>query len=373
MSRPRVMILTVAVTLWCACAPRPATETPPPSVAATSPAGPTVERFITDTMRVLGAPGASICVIRDGRIVWSRAFGLADLEQDVPATTETRFRIGSVSKSLTSVAIGRLVQDGQLDLDSPVQRYVPGFPEKRYSITVRQLAGHLAGIRHYDTGEFENREHYATLTEGLAIFAADSLLFEPGTQFNYSSYGYNLLGAVIEGASGRSYLEYMRHEVLDPAGMIHTSFEHPDSIIPSRGRYYTRADSTGPMINAPYVDNTYKWPSGGFLSTAEDLARFGDRLLRGELLRPETVELLWTPMRTTDGTPTEYAIGWTVERDSLGRRRVRHSGGSVGGTAHLIIYPDQRVVVAVLVNSDYTFINAIPRYAEPFLAAVPQR
>jgi serine beta-lactamase-like protein LACTB, mitochondrial len=296
MSRSRAVFISAAVVVWCACAPRPTAEAVPPSGLSLEEAERTVEQFITDTMRVLGAPGASICVIRDARIAWSRAFGLADLEQSVPVTTETRFRIGSVSKSLTSVAIGRLVQDGQLDLDSPVQRYVPSFPQKRYPITVRQVAGHLAGIRHYDTGEFENREHYATVSEGLAIFAADSLLFEPGTQFSYSSYGYNLLGAVIEGASGRSYLQYMRDQVLNPAGMTHTSFEHPESIIPKRGRYYTRTDSTGPTINAPYVDNTYKWPSGGFLSTAEDLARFGDRLLRGELLRPGTVALLWTPM-----------------------------------------------------------------------------
>ena len=367
MSRWRMAITTLGMVVWCACAPRPATDAPlPPNVSAAH-AVRAVERFITDTMGVLGAPGAAVCVIREGRILWSRGFGLADLEQGVPVTAETRFRIGSVSKALTSVAVGRLVQDGRLDLDSPVQRYVPGFPAKRYPITVRHVAGHLAGIRHYLPGEFENREHYPTITQGLAIFAADSLLFEPGTAFAYSSYGYNLLGAVIEGASGRSYVEYMAESVLGPAGMTHTSPEHPDSIIPGRGRYYTRADSTGPIVNAPFVDNTYKWPSGGYLSTAEDLARFGDRLLRGELLRAETLELLWTSMRTSDGTATDYGIGWTVERDSLGRRRARHSGGSVGGTAHLIIYPDDRLVVAVLVNSDYTFSNAIPRYAEPFL------
>ena len=368
MSRSRMAITTVAVTFWCACAPRPTADEPAPSNATIGQAVRTVEQFITDTMQVLGAPGASICVVRDGQVVWSHASGFADLEQKVPVSAETRFRIGSVSKSLTSVAIGRLVQDGQLDLDSPVQRYAPSFPVKRYPITVRQVAGHLAGIRHYLTGEFENREHYGTVSEGLAIFAADSLLFQPGTEFSYTSYGYNLLGAVIEGASGRSYLEYMRDAVLMPAGMTHTSPEHPDSIIPNRGRYYTRADSTGPILNAPYVDNTYKWPSGGYLSTAEDLARFGDRLLRGQVLRPETVESLWTSMRTSNGTPTEYGIGWTVERDSVGRRRVRHAGGSVGGTAHLIIYPEERLVVAVLVNSDYTFINAIARYAEPFLS-----
>jgi serine beta-lactamase-like protein LACTB len=367
MSRSRMAITMVSVTFWCACAPRPTTEGLAPSNPSTSQSVRAVEQFITDTMRILGAPGASICVVRGGQVVWSHAFGFADLEQNVPATTETRFRIGSVSKSLTSVAIGRLVQDGQLDLDSPVQRYAPRFPVKRYPITVRQVAGHLAGIRHYLTNEFENREHYGTVNEGLTIFAADSLLFPPGTDYSYSSYGYNLLGAVIEGASGRPYRAYMHDVVLSPAGMRHTSPEHPDSIIPHRGRYYTRADSTGPIVNALYVDNTYKWPSGGYLSTAEDLARFGDRLLRGQLLRPETVELLWTSMRTSNGTLTEYGIGWTVERDSVGRRRVRHSGGSVGGTAHLIIYPDERLVVAVLVNSDYTFINAIHRYAEPFL------
>jgi CubicO group peptidase (beta-lactamase class C family) len=343
------------------------------STAPTTAVTTQVARFITDTMRVLGAPGASICVMRGGEIVWSAGFGTADLEQRVPVTTATRFRIGSVSKALTSVAVGRLVEAGQLDLDSPVQRYVPRFPLKRHPITVRQLAGHLAGIRHYETGEFENQRHYADMTEGLAMFAADSLLFEPGTRYSYSSFGYNLLGAVVEGAAGRPFLEYMRMAVLEPAGMVHTAAEHPDSIIPGRARYYTRADSTGPIVHARYVDNTYKWASGGFVSTAEDLARFGDRLLRGELLRPGTVELLWTSMRTSDGVATEYGIGWTVERDSVGRRRVRHSGGSVGGTAHLIIYPDDSVVVAVLVNSDYSFIRAISRYAEPFLHSTDLR
>ena len=318
-------------------------------------------------MRVLGAPGAAICVMRDGRIVWSAGFGMADLEQQVPVTTTTRFRIGSVSKALTSVALGRLVETGRLDLDAPVQRYVPGFPVKRYPVTVRQVAGHLAGIRHYQEGEFENQKHYASQTEGLAMFARDSLLFEPGTSFEYSSFGYNLLGAVVEGATGGDFRTYMSEQVFRRAGMIHTSAEHPDSIIPGRGRHYTRPDSTGPVVNAIYVDNTYKWASGGFVSTPEDLARFGDALLRGKLVKPETRDLLWTSMHTADGEATEYGIGWTVEADSAGRRRVRHSGGSVGGTAHLIIYPDQRTIVALLVNSDYTFVGAIKRYAEPFV------
>ncbi len=363
--KPRTTILLYLLACG-ACAPPPAGQ-PPAPVASTHLAIESVSRFITDTMRVLGAPGAAICVMRDGRIVWSAGFGMADLEQQVPVTTTTRFRIGSVSKALTSAALGRLVETGQLDLDAPVQRYVPGFPVKRYPVTVRQVAGHLAGIRHYLEGEFENQKHYPSQTEGLAMFARDSLLFEPGTNFEYSSFGYNLLGAVVEGATGGDFRTYMNEQVFRRAGMTHTTAEHPDSIIPGRGRYYTRTDSTGPIVNAIYVNNTYKWASGGFVSTPEDLARFGDALLQGKLVKPETRDLLWTSMHTADGAATEYGIGWTVEADSAGRRRVRHSGGSVGGTAHLIIYPEQRTVVALVVNSDYTFVRAIRRYAEPFV------
>ena len=363
----RRIAVAAALLLACARGSGPESRRVAPDAAGTERAIENVRRFITDTLRVLRAPGAAICVVRDGRVVWSEGIGMADLEQRVPVTTATRFRVGSVSKSLTSVALGRLDDMGKLNWDAPVQRYVPAFPVKRYPITVRQVAGHLAGIRHYRGDEFENRKHYNSVTDGLAIFAADSLLFEPGTQFEYSSYGYNLLSAVIEGASGETFLRFMKEQVFDPAGMTHTVAEEPDSVIPERGRYYTRVDSTGPVINAPFVDNTYKWASGGFLSTAEDLARFGQRLLEGRLLRKDTRDLLWTSMRTSDGKPTEYGVGWTVETDSLGHRRMRHSGGSVGGTAQLVIYPDDGVVVALLVNSDYTFVRAISRYAEPFL------
>ena len=366
LSRSRVVLAAVAL-LACAPPGGPGLEPPPPAASSTQRVVSAVRQFITDTLSVLRAPGAAICVIQDGRIVWSTGIGMADLEQRVPVTTTTKFRIGSVSKALTAVALGRLYESGRLDWDAPVQRYVPAFPVKRFPITVRQVAGHLAGIRHYLPGEFENQKHYATVTEGLTIFADDSLLFEPGTRYGYSSYGYNLLAAVIEGASGEPYLSFMAKHVFEPAGMTHTVAEHPDSVILERGRYYTRADSTGPVVNAPFVDNTYKWASGGFLSTADDLARFGQRLLEGRIVRKETLDLLWTSMRTTDGKTTDYGIGWSVESDSLGRRRVRHSGGSVGGTAHLIIYPDAALVVAVLVNSDFTFIQALSRYAEPFL------
>ncbi len=323
--------------------------------------------FIRDTMAVLRAPGASITVIRDGVRIWSEGFGLADVEQGVPATPHTRFRVASVSKSLTSIALGQLVEQGRLDLDAPIQRYVPNFPEKRWPITVRQLAGHIAGIRHYREGEFAITRHYATVLNGLGIFADDSLLFEPGTRYSYSSYGWNLISAAIERASGEPFLGYMAHHVFGPAGMIGTLPEFADSIIPGRAHYYIHATDGAPAENAPYVDNSYKWAGGGFLSTSEDLARFGRVLLDGRLLKPETLRLLWTSQRLSSGEETGYGMGWRTARDAAGRWRVSHTGGGMGATSHLIIYPDQHLIVALLVNSDQTFISALPRIAELFL------
>jgi CubicO group peptidase (beta-lactamase class C family) len=361
-------------------AARPALAGDPGAEPAYAAAIAEARRLILDTMRVVGAPGAQITVLRDGEVVWSEGFGWADLEQRVPVTPLTRFRVGSVSKSLTAAALGLLVEEGKLDLDAPVQRYVPGFPRKRWPVTTRQAAGHLAGIRHYLPGEFESRRHYATVAEGLAIFQADTLLFEPGTRYAYSSYGYNLVSAVLEGASRRPFLALMHERVFAPLGMRHTVAEHVDSLIPFRARFYTRdttggraGSAAGGIVNAPWVDNSYKWAGGGFLSTTEDLARFAQGLLAGRLLKAETLRLLWTSQRTRDGKETGYGIGWSVTTDSAGRRRVGHTGGSMGGTANLIVYPEQRLVVALLVNSDHTFIGAAPRIAEGFLRAAPAR
>ncbi len=323
--------------------------------------------FVLDTMAQLKAPGASITVIRDGVMIWSEGFGFADLEQRVPVTTLTRFRIGSVSKPLTSIALGLLVEEGKLDLDAPVQRYLPDFPVKQWPITTRQVAGHLAGIRHYRGDEFASARHYDTVRDGLAIFANDSLLFEPETQYSYSTYGWNLISAVIESASGESFLPYMARRVFGPAGMTRTVPEFNDSLIPFRARFYVHADSAAPATNAPYVDNSYKWAGGGLLSTTEDLARLGRKLLEGKLLRSGTRDLLWRSQQTRDGKTTDYGMGWRSGRDAQGRRWIGHTGGAMGGTANLMIFPDQRVIIAVLVNSDQTFISAAPRIAGLFL------
>jgi serine beta-lactamase-like protein LACTB, mitochondrial len=303
-------------------------------------------------MRRSGIPGASVTVLRDGRQIWSEGLGTADLESKIPVTTLTKFRIGSVSKPIAAVAMAALVEDGKLDLDAPIQRYVPSFPAKGYTVTTRQVAGHLAGIRHYRGDEFYSRKHYDNVTDALEIFANDSLVSPPGTKYNYSTYGFVLLSAIVEGAAREPFLRFVQRRVFDQIGMRNTTAEFSDSIISNRARFYTRKDSLSVIVNAPWVDNSNKWAGGGFISTTQDLARFGQALLEGKVLKPSTIEMLWTPQHTADGKATTYGMGWAVNTDSAGRRMISHSGGSVGGTAMLIVYPKERMVFAFLFNAD---------------------
>lgn len=323
--------------------------------------------IVIDSMATGKIPGVSITVTRDGKTIWSEGFGFADLEQRVPATPQTKFRVGSVSKAMTSAALGLLWEEGRLHFDSTVQTYVPTFPRKRWPVTVRQVAGHLAGIRHYRGLEMLISKSYPTVSSSLAIFQDDSLLSPPGSRYFYSSYGWNLLSAAVEGASGEEFLSFMHRRVFAPLGMTQTVADHVDSLISRRARWYTE-DSVGRTINAPFVDNSYKWAGGGFLSTTEDLAAFGNAMLAGTLLRKATVDTLWKVQRLNDGRPTVYGIGWFNRPDSKGRPTVGHSGGSIGGTAQLLIWPEQGLVLAMLVNSDQRFIHHAYRIAEEFLS-----
>lgn len=312
-----------------------------------------VRAIAAELMTEAGLPGLSIAVGVDGRIVFSQGFGYADLENRVPVTPLTRMRIGSVSKPVTAAAIGLLYEQGRLDLDAPVQRYVPSFPEKRWPITVRQIAGHIAGIRHYAGDEFASRRRYATVLGGLEIFQDDTLLFEPGTDYSYSSYGWNLLSAVVEAAAGVEFLSYMRRAVWEPLGMNSIVAEHTDSVIPWRASFYERGGDEEPLLNATYVDNSYKWAGGGFVSNTEDLVRFGFAHIQPGFLEPETVQTLFTSQRLRSGEETGYGIGWNSDGDDAGRRIINHTGGSVGGRAVLLLYPDDGVVVAMLSNAGH--------------------
>ena len=296
-----------------------------------------------------GYPGIAIAVAVDGETVWSEGFGYANLEHRVPMQPSVKFRVGSISKSLTAAAVARLVEDGSLDPDAPVQEYVPSFPEKSHPITTRQLGGHLAGIRHYRGNENFIRDPYPTVLDGLTIFADDPLLHEPGTMFAYTSYGFNLLSAVVEGAAKKPFLDYMREAVFRPLGLRDTVADFVVPIIAGRTSYYVR-DDAGSVVNAPWVDNSYKWAGGGFLSTTGDVLAFANAHLDDEFLSEASRKLLFTEQRTRDGEGVGYGLGWFIRTREDGRRLLSHSGGSVGGTSLMVMEPESRVVVVGLIN-----------------------
>ena len=296
-----------------------------------------------------GYPGIAIAVSVAGETVWSEGFGYANLEHRVPMQPSVKFRVGSISKSLTAAAVARLVENGRLDLDAPIQQYVPSFPEKSHPITTRQLGGHLAGIRHYQGDENFIRDPYPTVLDGLSIFADDPLLHEPGTAFAYTSYGFNLLSAVVEGAAKKPFLDHMREAVFRPLGLRDTVADFVTPIIPGRTSYYVR-DAAGSAVNAPWVDNSYKWAGGGFLSTTGDVLAFANAHLDDDFLTEASRKLLFTEQKTRDGAGVGYGLGWFIRTREDGRRLLSHSGGSVGGTSLMVIEPESRVVVVGLIN-----------------------
>ena len=309
------------------------------------------------TMMIAGnIPGLAVTVAVDGAIVWSEGFGYADREREIPACPETRFRVGSIANLFTASAMARLYETGLLDLDAPVQKYVPDFPNKDVVITARMLASHRSGIRDYhDDSEAINTKRYDTVTASLEKFRNDPLIFEPDSDFLYSNYGYVLLSAIIEGASGESFLEYMRVEIFRPLRMFLTAEIRPDTRAPRESACYdndTPFSPDGAVRLSPYNDFSAKWASGGFLSTAEDMVRFGFAHmtpLNHGFLRPQTLDLLFTPRSGLPGFAGS-GMAWMTARDLHLRRVHFHFGASSGGTALLAIYPDEKVCVAIAAN-----------------------
>lgn len=325
----------------------------------TSDAGSKYRDHANAFMATSDVPGMAVSIYKKGEIIFSEGFGYADIEQEVPVEpASTKFRIASISKTVSMDALAQLVEEGKLDIDKEVQAYVPDFPKKRWPLTTRLVGGHIAGIRHYRGDEFLSSKFYPTVKEGLDIFKDDTLLFEPGTKYSYSSYGFNLISAVIESAAGEPFLDYMQKTVFDKLNMNNTQPEFMDKIIAHRGRYYVRTDDG--VVNAPFVDNSYKWAGGGFLSTSEDLITFAKAHLKPGHLKQETLDLLTTSQKLADGSETGYGIGWVTNTDKQGHHWIGHSGGAVGGTSKMVIYPDEDIIVVILTNISSAGFGELP-------------
>jgi serine beta-lactamase-like protein LACTB len=315
-----------------------------------------IESAVSKFMATTHVPGVAVAVVENGVYEWAEGFGMADVENNVPVSEHTLFRLGSISKPITAIAAMELWERGKLDLDVPVQKYCPSFPQKSQPITTRELLGHLAGIRHYksdsqDDPEIGNTHHFDNpIGAGLDFFKDDPLVSPPGTHFHYSTQGYTVVGCAIEGASGTKYVDFVLKNVIVPADMRSTQTDDRFAIIPYRTRFYQKTES-GTVTNADFLDSSYKIPGGGWLSSAEDMARFEVAILNDTLLRRATRDLMWTPLKPSDGSEDTYGLGWGVS-SADGFLEFGHTGGQQGTSTAFFVAPASRTGVVVLTNME---------------------
>ena len=321
-----------------------------------------IEKAVASFMSANSVPGLSAAVVLDGEPRWSQGFGMADLENSSPATSSTLFRLGSISKPISATAVLQLWERGKLDLDAPVQKYCAEFPKKEWPITTRQLLGHLGGIRHYspdgkgDVPE-DSARHFSGMTESLQLFANDPLVAKPGSKFNYSTYGYTLIGCVFEGAASEKFTAYLGKNVFEPAGMDQTRDDDFFTVIPHRTRWYHK-DKSGIVRNAGVLDSSYKIPGGGIISSADDMAKFEAAILADKLLKRGTRDLMWTSLKTADGKETGYGLGWGI-MDKFGLHILAHTGGQQGTSTAFAVVPSRNAGVVVLCSMDNVDVDQL--------------
>jgi len=301
-------------------------------------------------------PGLSVAVAVDGAMVWVEGFGYADVDH-APVTPLTRFRLGALSKPLTATAAALLYERGRLDLDAPVQRYVPAYPHKQWTITTRQLMGDVAGVHRIrgDNNDAMPVEHCESLDEAVAMLKDEPLLFEPGTEHRYSIWGWVLVSAAVEGAAGESLSRFMLRQVFEPLAMERTSVAETEGL--DEVASYNLGSVLGARlgIKKASLQPDYSCVAGGgaFLSTPSDLVRFGSAMLKPGLLKASTIAAFQTPTRLASGASTTYALGWTVGTMQLAgkpARIVSHRGSPRGGSVSLLIFPDLGLTVAAAAN-----------------------
>ena len=293
--------------------------------------------------------GLSVAVGIDGEIVWAEGFGFADIESSLPVTPNHRFRTGTASIVFTSAAIGLLLDEGRLKLDDEIQRYVPEFPTKQWPVTVRQAMGDVAGLKGEDPDDgVLTSSHCERPADAVALFAKEPLLFQPGTEYRASTFGWALLSAVVEAAADTPFAAFLNERILRPLGMLDTFKESVTNPPPDAATSYNPRFAANPVYGIkplPKFDYSCHAGSNGFLSTPSDLVRFGMAINRGKLLSPQTVQTLQTPQRLASGQQTSYGLGWDLKTVTLAGQQVQAAGHNghfwVEEVASLLTFPER--------------------------------
>jgi CubicO group peptidase (beta-lactamase class C family) len=341
-----------------------------PSVDDSASASPTERDTVAPAERVdayLNAeisrqriPGLALAVVKDGRLVLAKGYGLASVELNVPVTPETVFEIGSLTKQFTATAIMMLVEQGKLGLDEKINQRLTGLPEAWKDVTVRHLLTHTSGIKSYTS--LADFPHLAITPTSLAEMVRATgqfpLEFPSGQGWQYSNSGYYLLGWVVEEASGQSYPEFLNAHIFRPLGMSSTQVNDPRRLVKNRAVGYTRED--GQLRNAPYVDMSWPYAAGAIVSNVIDLAKWDAAISSHRLITSSSLEQMWTPVALTSGRTVPYGFGWDLSPTN-GRQTMAHGGSIPGFLTFMARYPEDRLTVIVLTNADFSEPEQITR------------
>ena len=364
------ILLCIAASAGCAGAPisnqatsvaaaRPAAAAPPACYDDAAVAQ-TVERVVASEANV----GLSIAIAHNGQIVNSFVFGFADLEDSARVTRRSRFPTASVTKAVTGVALLQAVERGEVDLDVPIQRYVPEFPVKKGgAITLRLLAAQLSGVRHWGNERTPAlfARHFENVDSILPLFANDTLVVPPDSEYSYSSLGYNLIAIALQRASGRPFQELVRKHIIEPLSLKSTDFNDVRAILPHRVDNYSYFDLSrmfdgvlmpeiATPMRVPVWDYSHNMAGGNIISTAEDLVRFGNAMLKPGLLSAPSLKAAMTRSQKTK-VVSPMSFGWFVADSTVPVRRIHINGSNPGVGAALYVYPDDGVVVSILSNT----------------------
>jgi CubicO group peptidase (beta-lactamase class C family) len=333
--------------------------------------------IVRNSLSERNLPGISVAVGVAGDIVWAEGFGFANYENSLPVTPDDRFPIGTAATVLTSAAIGLLIEEGRMKLDDQIQAYVTGFPEKQWPVTIRQLMGHMGGVKTEDWDEgVLIYKHCERPSDALDLFAKDPLLFQPGSEYRYSTFGWILLSAAVETAAGKPFQAFLQDRVFLPLGMLNTVKQSGLDAVPGEVTFYVPRFLANPRnglnpLPLRKFDYSCHAGSSGFVSTPSDLVRFGMAINGGKLLRRETVQTLQTSQRTASGMKAGYGLGWDLKTVTLAGQPVRsagHDGDFWGGpVSSLLTFPDYGIVVAVTSNiTDADTFSLAVKIAEAF-------
>jgi CubicO group peptidase (beta-lactamase class C family) len=312
-------------------------------------------------------PALSVAVCRAGVLAFAAAYGEVDLELGVAAAASHRFRIGSGSKPVTATLAAIMADEGVVNLDAGIGRYVPTLPRAHHATTMRQLLTHRGGIRHYIArdwdraapgGGIDSRTYFGN-ADILAVFIDDPLVAVPGTTMAYSTFGYTLASIVLEAAAGVPFPELLQQKIAAPLGLASLGVDAPRMVVPGRVRGYGPASQVkevppvnGAWANAPTNNPAYKWAGGGLLMTPTDFARFGAAHLARGVLSRRVLDTLFT-VQVPDSAPP-LGLGWRINNDSRGRLRWHHAGGQEGARSSLVVYPNQQLSIAFATNATGT-------------------